>query len=419
MSNIIWLLFDHSLTFIGGFFISIWLARYLGPENYGIFAYALALFAIASNFSQLGLNGIAVKEIVNSSNLDQSISTVVTLKFLGAILSCFALIGYAIYDADSEIKLTMSVLIGLTVILKPFSVIENYFDSLVLSKYKVISRKSGYIIKSILIVFLIILEWPFWTLAIFIIIEQIIPVLMLIWFFLKQRGGFIFKYSQSKAKELLEQSWPLIVSGLGGVLYLTMDQIMVVSMSGDEQGGIYAAAVRYTSIFFFLQSILMTTFFPSLLKKKSKGNINYHKAITELSGLLLYVSLGVIFGTHLLIAPFIEFAYGVEYLDSIPVIKYHIWSLPLVYLGAVLSKWLIIENLTKFSLLRHSLGLLVNLTLNLWLIPIYGPSGAAIASVAALFFSVIVVLAFHSRLRILFHLFVRSVFYPKILFNKI
>lgn len=419
LKNIGWLLGDHLITFVGGFFISIWLARYLSPGPYGIYSYALALFAIAANFSQLGLNAISIKELVSSKDVDLSISTIGMLKAVGAMIAYSMLCFYAYHDADSESKLLISIIIGAAVLLKPFTVLDNYFDSRVTSKYKVIARKAGYITKMCLLVCFILLEWPLWILGLVVVIEQLLPTTILTYFYLRDRKRFHFNTSKKLASDLLDQSWPLIISGLGGTLYLTMDQVMVVSMIGDVEGGIYAAAVRYTSIFFFLQSILITTFYPALIKSKGIDEHKYQSSVVRLSSTLLYLSIAVLLGTYLFIKPFIMLTYGTEYLGSIPIIKLHIWSLPLVFLGAVLSKWLVIENLTKFSLLRHSMGLMANLGLNLWLIPLMGPQGAAIASIIALVFSVLVVLVFHRRLRILSGLFMQSVIFPFTLLRSI
>lgn len=415
--NILWLLGDHLITFVGGFFIGIWLARYLGPNKFGNYSYALALLSIASSLAHLGLGGIAVKDFVESKNINESLSSVGLLKLLGSVFGFTMLLIYLyIYSNDPELYLMASI-IGVGILFTPISIIDNYFDSVVLSKYKVLARKSGYIFKSLMVIIFILYEWPFEWLAYIILTEYIVGSAFLVFSYIKIAPKFEFYYSIKKIKSLLVESWPLIISGFGAMLYLKMDQIMIVSMVGGEAGGHYAAAVRYTSIFYFLHSIIITTFFPSLISKKKESEHSYQFAIKQLTSGLLYLSLFIVLGTYLFISPFIMYTFGEEYIASVEIIKYHIWSLPLVFLGAVLSKWLIMEKLTKFSILRHTMGLVANLSLNLLLIPKYGAVGAAIASIFALIFAVLIVLVFHPRLRLLASLFIKSSI-PNLVFQK-
>jgi len=400
------------ITFVGGFFISIWLANYLGPAQFGVYAYALAIYSIAGSFSKLGLTGIAVKELVETKDNNTSITTIFVLKSIGASIGYIGLIIFLFFFCDSDSKFWMTIIIGLGVFCSPFTVLDNYFDSQVLSKYKVISRKSAYIVKSLLVIIFIVFQLDIQYLAWIVLSEFILSSFILAHLYMRLGNRHRVRFSISKARKLLLESWPLIISGLGAMLYLKMDQVMVTSMIDDKSGGHYAAAVRYTSIFYFLHGIIITTFFPSLIKIKNKSEKDYLHSIMKLSCYLLYIALAVILGTYLFITPFIKLTFGVEYFSSISIIKLHIWSLPLVFLGAVLSKWLIIESLTKFSILRHVLGLVVNLILNLILIPKYGPEGAAFASIMALLFSVIAVLIFHPRLQLLGKVFAKALVFP-------
>jgi len=58
-----WLLLDKMVRIFGGLFIGIWIARYLGPSDFGILNYALAYVAFFQVFVGLGLNQIVVREI--------------------------------------------------------------------------------------------------------------------------------------------------------------------------------------------------------------------------------------------------------------------------------------------------------------------------------------------------------------------
>ena len=402
------------MKFIGGFLISIWLARYLEPEKLGIYSYALALFSITGSVASLGLNGIAVRELVTATKEKKRdvFSTILFLKTAGAVFMFLMLLIFISTTKISEDKYALSLIIGFGLFFTPFTTIGNFFDSSLSSKYSVIARNTSYIIKSILVICFIVFKWSLLILSFITLSESFLAAVFLILIYRKNGVGLNFKMDFSYAKVLLKQSWPLIISSLGAILYLKMDQVMVVEMVNDAEGGIYNVAVKYSSIFYFIQAVIMTSVFPSLVKSRKEKEEKYLYNVQKVSALFLYTGLSVIIGTYFFIDIFISLTFGEAYVKSISIIKIHILSLPLVYWGGVLSKWLIIEKLTKYSLLRHGLGLSVNLILNIILIPKYGGEGAAIASFFALIFSVLIVLFFNQRLFLLLKVFMKSLFIP-------
>lgn len=413
LKNAGWLASNHILNFIGGFFISVWLARYLGPEKMGIYGYALALYAIASSVATLGLTSIAVRELVAPEKEIRSVfSTIFLIKSIGGGLMFILLIAFITLNGLEGDKYYLSLIIGGSLLISQFSTLNNFFDSILSSKYNVISKNISFIIKSLLIVLFITLEWPFYILAVITAAEVVLSTSYILFAYLKRGVGFQFILDVQYAKSILRKSWPLIISSLGAILYLKMDQVMVVDLVGNSEGGIYNVAVKYSSIFYFIQTIVMTSVFPSLIKTRKTEYKKYLNNTEKLSSFFLYTA-GMIIVLSLLFADkFVELTFGEKYMDAVPIIKLHILSLPLIYWGAILSRWLVIEDLTKYSLARHAMGLAVNLILNLILIPKYGGEGAAIASIFALLFSVIVVLVFHPRLFILLKVFLRSITLP-------
>ena len=75
--------------------------------------------------------------------------------------------------------------------------------------------------------------------------------------------------------------------------------------------------------------------------------------------------------------------FGDAYLEAVPVLAIHIWASLFVFLGVASSRWFLAENLQKLMLVRTVLNGLINILLNLLLIPDYGAVGAAIALLVA------------------------------------
>jgi O-antigen/teichoic acid export membrane protein len=85
--NTSWMMAEQFLRIIAGLFVGIWVARYLGPEQFGLFSYALAFTAIFGGVAKLGLDGIMVRELIkHPEKTDTYLGTAFWLKILGAFL---------------------------------------------------------------------------------------------------------------------------------------------------------------------------------------------------------------------------------------------------------------------------------------------------------------------------------------------
>ncbi|MGC9070393.1 MAG: oligosaccharide flippase family protein, partial [Elusimicrobiales bacterium] len=97
-----WLFFDQLVRMIVGFFVGVWVARYLGPEKYGIFSYALAFVAIFQGIAKLGLDGIVVRELVKyPEKRDELLGTSFWLKFIGGVITFSIILIIAYTTADT------------------------------------------------------------------------------------------------------------------------------------------------------------------------------------------------------------------------------------------------------------------------------------------------------------------------------
>ena len=130
LKNTSWLLLDRLVRIIGGLFIGIWIARYLGPKNFGILNYALAYVAFFNVFVGLGLNQIVVRELVKYPKLtNYTLGTAFGLKFFGAFLAMIGI--YAslfLIQADNVTKLVIFFL-TLRMIFQSVDVVDYFFQA--------------------------------------------------------------------------------------------------------------------------------------------------------------------------------------------------------------------------------------------------------------------------------------------------
>ncbi|HBS6199539.1 TPA: polysaccharide biosynthesis C-terminal domain-containing protein, partial [Klebsiella pneumoniae] len=106
----------------------------------------------------------------------------------------------------------------------------------------------------------------------------------------------------------------------------------------------------------------------------------------------------------------INILYGEAYAESATILIIHIWASLFVFMRAVLSKWLVIENMLPFSLVTHISGAIVNIILNLILIPKMGGIGSAIATVISYSISSYFSLFIFKRTRVMGWIMTKAIF---------
>jgi O-antigen/teichoic acid export membrane protein len=203
-------------------------------------------------------------------------------------------------------------------------------------------------------------------------------------------------------KSLLKDGWPLILSGFAIMIYMKIDQVMIGSMIGEAQLGIYSAAVKISEAWYAIPTIISISVFPAMIYARKVDKSLYLKRIQVLYDGFLWFTLTVSLIVNV-ISPFIiHLLYGVEYAAAAAILSIHIWSGIFVFWGVVNGRYVIAENLTKLLLYITLSGAVINVLLNIWVIPVFGPIGAAFTTLISQLLSCTILLALFPQTRILF-----------------
>ena len=249
--NTSWLMLERILRLIAGLFIGIYVARYLGPEQYGLFSYALAFVSLFGAIAKLGLDGIVVRNLVQDPNQNVTeLATSFWLKLFGAVLSIVA-IAVAVQFTSNDASTNLFIFIIATgIIFQSFEVIDFYFQSKVLLKYVSISRILQLVISSLLKLYLIYIQADLLLFVLVTLIDHITLAAFLTFTYLQQKNtSFWGSLSFHKAKGLLSNSWPLIFSGLVLMIQARIDQVMLKEFIGSEEVGYYSVAMRLIEVY--------------------------------------------------------------------------------------------------------------------------------------------------------------------------
>jgi len=384
-----WIFLDKLIKLSFGFFVYIYLTRYLGPYNLGVLAYSQTIIAIFVAISTLGLTngGILLKNLVEGKN--KSTTLLGTITFLTMITSLVSIITLSIwiYFTDHEPTHTIIHILSISIIFQNLNMIFiDYFQSIVLSKYSALAGILSMLVSSAIKVSLIYFEASLSTFAVAIIFDSFFSTTILFIFYLKYRKNIcIWDFNFTILKQFLRSAIPLTLAALSALLYTRIDQLMIKSMLGIESLGNYSIAIYLTEIFYVIPTIISFSLFTKMVELRTRSNGNYFKFLLRIYSLLVWIALPLTILLFLLSNKIIMILYGGIYPQAGGALK--ILSLCLIFnsINLISIKILYVEGFEKKYVYRTIFGIIINILLNYLLIPIYGINGAAIATVITLF----------------------------------
>ena len=380
--------FDKIFRVLGTLIIGVWVARYLGPERFGLLNYAIAFVAFFAFLPDLGLGQIIVRELKkNKDRQGALLGTAFWLKLIGGLLALLLISTIVFIAKPSDVRGGFIILViagGL--LFQSLDVVDYFFQSRVLSKYVVISRDCAFLLTSLFKIFLILSQFSVIWFAAAGALD-----LMLAAFFLAltyRRRGFVlgdWRFERGLAVQLLKYSWPLMLSGFLISIHMRVDQVMLGHMLGNNAVGIYSVAVKLSEFWYFMPTLIVSSLMPYFIGLRETNVKLYNHQLNRLYSLMFWMGIAVGFIALAGGQFIIDLAFGTAYAESYQALIYNIWAGVFVAQAVTRGIWLISENLQKYRLVNNLLAVLVNITGNIRLVPRYGIAGAAISTLVTQF----------------------------------
>ena len=420
--NTSWLFGEKILRMIVGLFVGIWVARYLGPEQFGLFSYAQSFVGLFTAIATLGLDGIVVRELVkDESRRDELIGTAFYLKLIGAIAVLIVLAVAIQFTSNDSYTNVLVFIIASATIFQAFNVVDMYFQAKVLSKYVVYANVISLFVSSIVKIVLILNDASLIAFAWATLFDSVVLALGFIYYYVKNSSIFNIKnliFKRETAVSLLKDSWPLILSGIVVSIYMKIDQVMIQEMMGSESVGQYAAATRLSEAWYFIPMVVASSLFPAIINAKKQSEGLYYARLQKLYDLMVWMAIAIALPMTFLSDWVIHLLYGEQYSQAGSVLMIHIWAGVFVFLGVASGKWLLTENLQIFSTINTAIGAVVNVLLNYILIKEIGVEGAAWATLISYLVAAYLSLLFWKKTRVNFINLSKSLLFTRILNAK-
>ena len=385
--NIVWAVTGKVVTLLGGLLVGIFVARYLGPEQYGLMSYVMSYVALFQVLASFGMDQIEIREEAKTpEEKDKIIGTAFALKIgFAAITIGLVCLTAWLFEADSFTK-WMIMLYSLSMVMNSFGVIRNYFTSLVWNEYIVKTEITRTLIGAGIKVVLLLLHAPLvWFIAATLFDTVLIAGGYLVSYRSKIDSICKWQFDKETAKYLIKQSFPLLLSGAAVVVYQKIDQVMLGNMLDKAAVGYYAVAATFANIIGFIPTILAQTITPILVRTYEPDKTEYQKKAQLFINTSTWIIILVCIIVCALSYPLIRYTYGLQYMAAIPLLQITIFKEIGYSMAQTSGTMIITENIQKVVVFRNLIGCLTCIILNYCFIPLFGAIGAAISSVITAF----------------------------------
>ena len=386
-----WIIGGKIIQMIISFFVGVLSARYLGPGNYGLINYASAYVAFFTSFCTLGINSVIIKDFIDNPNEQgEALGTTIILRAISSTLSAIMIVAIVgIIDNDEPLTIIVTALCALALPFHVFDTINYWFQSRYQSKVTSIATLIAYIVTSAYKIILLILGKSVEWFAVATSVDYICLAIILFIVYKKNDGPKI-KFSWQKGKQLLKSSYHYILSGMMVAIYGQTDKLMLKQMLDETAVGYYATATALCGMWTFVLSAIIDSINPTILQLNGKNEEAINKKCKQLYAIVFYVSAFVSLCFLLLGDVAIKILYGDAFMPAVAPLKIVTWYTAFSFLGVARDSWVVCKNKQKYLKYLYLTAAIINVILNFLLIPTWGASGAAFASLVTQIFTSII-----------------------------
>lgn len=385
IKNIFWNLTGGATAGALTFLSSIFISKNLEVSQYGVLQLATTYYLFFMPLENIVNQHVIKLEMIKKQEKSWEIacSACFILFSLYSLVSIALLTAYFIFN-NSLILYTFILTVGqvfrfgLGIIYyfevnleSHWSQISTFTGSLTSNLYKIISSYN----KSII--------WQ----CFHVMFNNVVTLFMLLFFTKKRHPQNKFKIlPKSEILSLIKRSAPMVLISVLTMFVFKLDVILLGYLHKIDQISYYTNAVKFAEPWNFVATGIIAALSPNIIKVKRVSLKKYYLKIRQLIFLLTLISFAIGFFISIFAKYFIIYTYGVKYTPSIEMLQLHIWSNIFLFWMLAQQVWEINEDLKTFLIIKMSLGILLNLILNLTLIPIYGGMGCVYSSIITYLF---------------------------------
>ena len=401
MMNAGWIVGEQIFQMALSFIVSILSARYLGPSNFGLMNYTASFISFVSSIVTLGMDGVVIKKMIAREDKEgEYLGSAMGFRLVSSVLCSISviLVVYCLNPGDTLVLTLISVQ-SIQLIFQALHILDAWFQRHLKSKYVSLAKMVACIVVSAYKLFLLMtakdIRWFAFSNAL-----NTIVITGILYLAYNKNDTQSLQFSFSTGKEVLGESYHFILSGLMTAIYGQMSKILLKEMVSSEMVGLFTTASTLCTMWIFVPTAIINSFRPGIMERKEQGNEeNYLQSLKRLYSMIIWLCIAVSLAIFLLGGFAINLLYGEEYAGATLPLQILIWSETFSMIGTARGIWILAEKKNKYVKYYLGMGAVLNVALNILLIPLCGIAGAAIATLVTQVFTSLIAPMFFKETR--------------------
>ena len=410
ISNVFWSLAGKLTGLVSALLVGIFVARYLGPTQYGVMNYAVSFVTLFLVIATFGFENIEIREEAKANDQkDTILGTVFVLRLLLSLFTIILISVVAYINEADTYTFGIIMVYAITVMLTPFEVIRNYFTSLVQNEYIVKVGIFRTVLSGVIKVVLLLVHASLVWFVISLVFDAFVLAQGYCYVYKKKIGSMrSWRFDKAWACYLLRQSFPLLLSGVAATIFLQIDQIMIGNMIDKTSVGYFSVASKFIEVLLYVPTILIQTVSPLLVKERKNNLESFREKAQMFMNITVWLCVVCAIFMALCSRYIVLWTFGMKYLASIVILQILSFKIVGVALNIVSGQLLIIEEKQKYFVLRSLSGCIVCVVLNLLVITRFGVGGVAAVAIATQLAAGFLIHLFIPTYRYMFFMQIRS-----------
>lgn len=385
-SNSAWMMLEKFLGIFGLIFVNSYMAKYIGPENFGKLAFTTSIFVFVQTLSWFGAQNILFKRF--SENIHSGIRLAITTQSMRCyiyILTSFCALLYLWFSSDP-----LTFVFGIGNCIASYFIINDIYsihnNSQLISVVNALTNIIGLFLALAIRFILVFFEAEPYTMIFPIIILAMVPyILRKIYFYKNYKTNRTIKSKKRYNKYMLITGGSLVLSSLSIVLYTQVSNIFLAKFTSFTNLGIYNVALTLGSAWGFINIALITSYFSKIYA--TSNNLVELRYLRQIHWLVIFVTFSAMTGVFLFGSWGVSVLYGEEFIDAIKLLPFIVFATMLSALGTISYRYMMKLNGYKYLSIKMLTVSLLSIPLSYFSIQSYGILGAAYSFIVIEIFS--------------------------------
>lgn len=384
--NLSWMFFARLFTMGVSFLTTLYIARTLGPTNFGELDYALAIIGMFAPLAAFGIINVLQRELIKHPERESELTGTAFVINLGfSVLAMTLALAFAFLSPVDSVSKILILVLSTTYTLSVFQLLQQHFYARAESKVPSLITMGVWTLTSLSkVAVLLVGKGVIWLAAVSVLEQILYAAAFLLAYRMYVKQSFSsWRFAPDLVPIMLKTGAATAFVGFSAIIYARIDQIFIRHMIDAEAVGLYSAGVRLVELWNILPALLLGGLYPALLHARNSSEELYRGRMKKLLFVLTVSGLALAASMSLAAPLLMKYIFGPEFLGGTTALQIYSWSILGTFIGQYVMNILFTDDYRKVLIATNLIPAIVNILLNLLLIPTWGILGAAYATVIA------------------------------------